>query len=82
MLEDNYAYCNNDLALFLLNSFSCKFLLSFFAHFLNFLVFNLMFVSFVDKNITEQVQRIYQIVVNFFIVLMRCFVTFDVYNYM
>ena len=41
-----------------------------------------MFVSFVDKNITEQVQRIYQIVVNFFIVLIRCFVTFDVYNYM
>ena len=41
-----------------------------------------MFVSFVDKNITEQVQRINQIVVNFFIVLMRCFVTFDVYNYM
>ena len=41
-----------------------------------------MFVSFVDKNITEQVQRIYQIVVNFFIVFIRCFVTFDVYNYM
>ena len=40
-----------------------------------------MFVSFVDKNITEQVQRIYQIV-NFFIVLIRCFVTFDVYKYM
>ena len=69
MLEDKYADCNNDLALFLLNSFSCKLLFSFFAHFLNFLVFILVFVSFVDKNIIElQVQRIYRIVVIFLII--------------
>ena len=60
VFEDNYADWNNDLAPFLLNSFSCKFLLSFFASFLHFLAFILVFVSFVYKNITEQVQRIFR----------------------
>ena len=65
VLEDKYADCNNDLAPFLLNIFSCNSYFLFLPIFLNFLVFILLFVSFVDKNIIEQVQRTYRIVFNF-----------------